>query len=85
MSLASSSLSLASDSSDHESDTDTSGSSDLDDLYQSFDFEDEAALDSAETSASASRGSAALSGISQFALFPGAQQPYTTFSVFDST
>ena len=40
MSSTCSSYSVASTSSDQEIDSDTSGSSDLDDLYNSFDFED---------------------------------------------
>ena len=65
--MSSWSFSSCLDSSDQNSDTDTNGSSDLDDLYQSFDFEDEAALDSVEAT------STALSDISKRALYPGAQ------------
>ena len=65
MSSSSSPSCLASDSSlDQDSDTDTVGSSDLDDLYESFDFEEEAALETTP---------ARLSNISQCALYPGAQ------------
>ena len=78
MSSTCSSYSVASTSSGQEIDSDTSGSSDLDDLYKSFEFEDNATgmttvAATACQSASSRKDPAALSGISRIALYPGSQ------------